>query len=131
MPGKQHAPWRACHFCQLCMKGARAFNDQAIRLPLEDTRLTNLHTLKSCVDHLKAGEPLTRAQFEPQPFATFLNELQPYWGFTDEQMWPAQPTTHTLELPERQGYHVLLGVWEIAETDKAFYQVVDLDFVTS
>ncbi|WP_349976379.1 lytic polysaccharide monooxygenase auxiliary activity family 9 protein [Pseudomonas sp. WHRI 8519] len=76
-----------------------------------------------------AGEPLTRAQFEPQPFATFLNELQPYWGFTDEQMWPAQPTTHTLKLPERQGYHVLLGVWEIAETDKAFYQVVDLNFV--
>lgn len=73
--------------------------------------------------------PLSRAQFEPEPFATFLNQLQPYWGFSDEEMWPAQPTTHTLPLPERQGYHVLLGVWEIAETDKAFYQAVDLNFV--
>ncbi|MFF7862951.1 chitin-binding protein [Pseudomonas sp. LLC-1] len=75
------------------------------------------------------SEPLSRAQFESEPFATSLNELQPYWSFTDEQMWPTQPTTHNLRLPERQGYHVLLGVWEIAETDKAFYQVVDLNFV--
>lgn len=66
-----------------------------------------------------------------EALSTFINQRQPYLGFTDAQMWPAQPTTHTLELPERQGYHVRLGVWEIAETDKAFYQVVDLDFVTS
>ena len=81
----------------------------------------------------KAGwnptQPLSRAQFEPEPFATFLNERQPYWGYSDEEMWPEQPTKHTLKLPERDGYHVLLGVWEIAETDKAFYQVVDLNFV--
>ncbi|MGG4657471.1 lytic polysaccharide monooxygenase auxiliary activity family 9 protein [Pseudomonas vlassakiae] len=75
--------------------------------------------------------PLARAQFEPEPLATFLNERKPYWSFPDEEMWPAQPTIHTLQLPERQGYHVLLVVWEIAETDKAFYQVVDLNFFGS
>ncbi|EKT4481683.1 lytic polysaccharide monooxygenase [Pseudomonas putida] len=82
----------------------------------------------------KAGwnpkQPLSRSQFESEPFATFLNERQPYWGYSDEETWPEQPTKHTLQLPEREGYHVLLGVWEIAETDKAFYQVVDLNFVS-
>lgn len=75
------------------------------------------------------SQPLSRAQFEPEPFATFLNTRQPYWGYTDAEMWPANPTTHTLTLPEREGYYVLLGVWEVAETDKAFYQVVDLEFL--
>ncbi|MDD2130406.1 lytic polysaccharide monooxygenase [Pseudomonas sp. 17391] len=44
---------------------------------------------------------------------------------------PERPSLRkeTLKLPERDGYHVLLGVWEIAEIDKAFYQVVDLNFV--
>lgn len=75
------------------------------------------------------AQSLAPPSLNKEALSTFLNERQPYWGFTDEQMWPAEPTTHTLKLPERQGYHVLLGVWEIAETDKAFYQVVDLNFV--
>lgn len=75
------------------------------------------------------SQPLSRAQFEPKPFATFLNTRQPYWAYSSQEMWPAQPTTHSLTLPEREGYYVLLGVWEIAETDKAFYQVVDLEFL--
>ncbi|MHA1053676.1 lytic polysaccharide monooxygenase [Enterobacter mori] len=74
-------------------------------------------------------QPLSRAQFESDPFATFLNTRQPFWAYSSEEMWPAQPTTHSLVLPKREGYHVLLGVWEIAETDKAFYQVVDLEFL--
>ncbi|MBO9548384.1 lytic polysaccharide monooxygenase [Pseudomonas sp.] len=74
-------------------------------------------------------QPLSRAQFEAEPFATFLNTRQPYWSYTDVEMWPANPTTHTLTLPKREGYYVLLGVWEVAETDKAFYQVVDLEFL--
>ncbi|MBF8658556.1 lytic polysaccharide monooxygenase auxiliary activity family 9 protein [Pseudomonas putida] len=81
----------------------------------------------------KAGwdfnKPLARDAFEATPFATFLNPHQPYWGYGEREMWPGNPTVHNLQLPEREGYHVLLGVWEIAETDKAFYQVVDLDFI--
>jgi len=77
------------------------------------------------------GKPLSRAQFESKPFATYLNTHHPHWEYPIEVMWPGQPTTHTLKLPMRKGYHVLLGVWEIAETDKAFYQVVDLDFLSN
>lgn len=73
--------------------------------------------------------PLSRAQFEAEPFATRLNPLKPHWSYTEEQMWPANPTTHTLTLPKREGYHVLLAVWEVAESGNAFYQVIDLDFL--
>ncbi|MGJ7547256.1 lytic polysaccharide monooxygenase [Pseudomonas alloputida] len=76
------------------------------------------------------AKPLTRAQFESQPFATFLNTRQPYWSYREAEMWPANPHINTLVLPVREGYHVLLGVWEIAETDKAFYQVIDLEFLS-
>lgn len=76
------------------------------------------------------SRPLSRDQFEPKPFETHLNQRQPYWAFSDAEMLPANPTTHTIKLPEREGYHVLLGVWEIAETDKAFYQVIDLEFLS-
>ncbi|MBA4152342.1 MAG: chitin-binding protein [Acinetobacter sp.] len=43
-------------------------------------------------------------------------------------MKPANPTVHNVPLPERTGYHVLLAVWEVADTGNAFYQVVDLEF---
>lgn len=71
--------------------------------------------------------PLSRAQFEPEPFYTVQINLQPFWEHSDE-MKPSSPTTHELILPERKGYHVLLAVWEVADTANAFYQVVDLDF---
>ncbi|CAK8743194.1 GlcNAc-binding protein A [Sodalis praecaptivus] len=32
-------------------------------------------------------------------------------------------------LPQRSGYHVILAVWEVADTGNAFYQVIDVDFV--
>ena len=74
------------------------------------------------------GKVLSRDQFEPEPFYTVQINLQPFWEHS-EQMKPPTPTVHGLPLPERSGYHVLLAVWEVADTPNAFYQVVDLDFV--
>ncbi|CUU57612.1 chitin-binding protein [Parafrankia irregularis] len=70
--------------------------------------------------------PLSRAQFESDPVAQFQNTGQPYWSAEDLE--PENPTRHTFTLPPRQGYHVLLSVWEVADTPKGFYQVIDLDF---
>lgn len=40
---------------------------------------------------------------------------------------PLSTVTHTIDVPtDRQGYYVILGVWEIADTENAFYQVVDV-----
>lgn len=71
-------------------------------------------------------QPLSRAQFEAEPFTVVQNPHRPYWDYED--LVPSNPTTHTLTLPEREGYQVLLCVWEVADTGYAFYQVVDLDF---
>lgn len=73
------------------------------------------------------AQPLSRAQFESEPFYMVQNNQVPAWQYSDE-MKPPTPTVHTLVLPRREGYHVLLGVWEVADTGNAFYQVLDLDF---
>lgn len=72
------------------------------------------------------AKPLSRAQFEPEPFHQVQNEGQPYWSA--DGLIPENPTEHSFTLPRRQGYQVLLSVWEVADTGKAFYQVIDLDF---
>lgn len=71
--------------------------------------------------------PLSRAQFEATPFHMVENPQQPYWAHRPA-MLPPVPTRHQLLLPTRVGYHVLLGIWEVAETGAAFYQVIDLLF---
>lgn len=71
---------------------------------------------------------LARDQFEAEPFYTVQNNLQPFWAHPNA-LRPPSPTHHQLPLPERVGYHVLLAVWEVADTPMAFYQVLDLDFV--
>ena len=71
---------------------------------------------------------LSRDQFEAKPFYTVQVNLQPHWSYGEEMM-PPKPTTHPVPLPRREGYHVLLAVWEVANTSMAFYQVVDLNFV--
>jgi chitin-binding protein len=73
------------------------------------------------------NQPLTRAQFDPEPFHQVQNACQPFWSCGDELM-PPDPTTHNLPLPQRSGYHVILAVWEVADTGNAFYQVIDTDF---
>lgn len=74
------------------------------------------------------SKELSRNQFEAEPFFTVQINLKPYWSHSDA-MKPPSPTTHQIPLPIREGYHVLLAVWEVADTAAAFYQVVDLDFV--
>lgn len=72
--------------------------------------------------------PLSRAQFEDTPFYQVELSEQPFWE-NKTALTPPQPTEHDVILPMRSGYHVLLAVWEVADTGNAFYQVIDLKFV--
>ncbi|WP_424141112.1 lytic polysaccharide monooxygenase [Sodalis glossinidius] len=45
-------------------------------------------------------------------------------------MTPPDPTIHDVMLPQRSGYHVILAVWEVANTGNAFYQVIDVGGVS-
>ena len=75
------------------------------------------------------NEVLARKQFESTPIHTEQYNLQPFWEHSEE-LKPQSPTRHTLLLPKREGYHVLLAVWEVADTANAFYQVLDLNFLS-
>ncbi|MGW1496939.1 lytic polysaccharide monooxygenase auxiliary activity family 9 protein, partial [Streptomyces sp. NPDC002402] len=87
------------------------------------TRRWNYFLTKSDWD---PAAPLTRAQFDLEPIATYQNTGQPYWSAED--LVPEDPTVHSVALPrDREGYHVLLSVWEVADTGNAFYQVIDLN----
>lgn len=76
-----------------------------------------------------SNEPLARKHFEETPVATYLNTYQPYWGpEAEKELMPGPLQSHQVTLPSRKGYHVLLAIWDVANTDKAFYQVIDLNF---
>ncbi|WP_413374685.1 lytic polysaccharide monooxygenase [Alkalihalobacillus sp. 1P02AB] len=62
--------------------------------------------------------PLTRDQFE----------LVPFYEVYDGGARPNQKVSHDVTIPERTGYHVILGVWDVADTANAFYNVIDVNF---
>lgn len=62
--------------------------------------------------------PLTRNSFDLTPFCSVnYGGARPPFTYTD-----------TCNVPARTGYHVILAVWEIADTTNAFYNVIDVDF---
>jgi chitin-binding protein len=69
-------------------------------------------------DGWDATRPLTRDALDLTPFLQ-----QNYNGRP-----PSGQTTHTGTLPQRHGRHLLLAVWDIADTGNAFYQCSDLEF---
>ncbi|MEQ5186468.1 lytic polysaccharide monooxygenase [Providencia alcalifaciens] len=64
------------------------------------------------------NKPLTRADFD----------LTPFCQQDDNGKIPTATVEVNCNIPERSGYQVILGVWNIADTGNAFYQVIDADF---
>jgi len=63
--------------------------------------------------------PLTRADLEPEPFLTVSYDGQK----------PENVTSHQGTLPAgKSGRHLILGVWNIADTANAFYACSDVEF---
>lgn len=60
--------------------------------------------------------PLTRDSFE------LIGEVEHDGSLSDNNL------THTINVPEgRAGYHVILAVWDVADTGNAFYNVIDVN----
>ncbi|MCZ2526350.1 lytic polysaccharide monooxygenase auxiliary activity family 9 protein [Streptomyces sp. HB2AG] len=63
--------------------------------------------------------PLTRADLEPEPFMTV------YYGGRQ----PEAVAVHRGTVPtQKTGRHLILGVWDIADTVNAFYSCADVRF---
>ncbi|MCZ8520457.1 MULTISPECIES: lytic polysaccharide monooxygenase [Paenibacillus] len=61
---------------------------------------------------------LTRDSFNLTPFCSV-----PYGG-----KQPPFTYSDTCNVPAKTGYHVILAVWEVADTANAFYNVIDVNF---
>ena len=64
------------------------------------------------------AEQLTRDQFE----------LTPFCEFDGGMVQPPFEVTHNCLVPEREGYHVVLAVWDVGDTAASFYNMIDLNF---
>ena len=62
--------------------------------------------------------PLTRATFETAPFCVVDG------GMTE----PPALDEHTCNVPTREGYHVILSVWDVGDTSNSFFNVIDAMF---
>lgn len=70
-------------------------------------------------DSYDPSQPLTRADLEPEPFLTVsMNGAQ-----------PGETASHEGTLPAgKSGHHIILSVWNIADTGNAFYACSDVEF---
>lgn len=64
------------------------------------------------------NQPLGRTSFETTPFCSIDAGLQQ----------PAMQTTHSCQVPQRNGYQVVLAIWDIGDTGNSFYQAIDVLF---
>jgi len=72
---------------------------------------------------------ITKPNWNPnQPLTRNQLELVPFYEKFDGGARPGQKVSHELTVPQRSGYHVILGVWDVADTANAFYQVIDAQF---
>ncbi|WP_422657701.1 lytic polysaccharide monooxygenase [Paenibacillus sp. EC2-1] len=62
--------------------------------------------------------PLTRDSFD----------LTPFCSVNHGGSQPPSTYSDTCNVPQRTGYHVILAVWEVADTANAFYNVIDVNF---
>ena len=65
-----------------------------------------------------AAEPLSRDAFELAPFCVHDGGM----------VRPPLELSHDCYLPQREGYHVILAVWDVGDTDASFYNAIDVSF---
>lgn len=56
------------------------------------------------------------------------SDLELFCSYDDGGERPDFTVSHDCEIPDRDGYHVILAYWEVADTPNAFYQVIDANF---
>ncbi|GAA3857981.1 lytic polysaccharide monooxygenase auxiliary activity family 9 protein [Streptomyces sedi] len=68
-------------------------------------------------DGYDPSQPLTRADLEPEPFLSVsLDGAQ-----------PGETENHEGTVPDKSGRHLILSVWNVADTGNAFYACSDVD----
>ena len=81
----------------------------------------------------KSGNIILRKRLEPnKPLTRSDLDLVPFYVKNDGGARPGTTVTHEANVPtDRSGYHLILAVWEIADTGNAFYQVIDVNLLNN
>ncbi|AYV24197.1 MULTISPECIES: N-acetylglucosamine-binding protein GbpA [Vibrio] len=64
------------------------------------------------------NQALTRDSFDLNPFCVVEGNMQK----------PPKLMSHQCNVPEREGYQIVLAVWDVGDTAAAFYNVIDVQF---
>jgi len=65
-----------------------------------------------------ASQPLSREAFD----------LNPFCEYDGGMVRPPMVVQHSCDVPEREGYHVILAVWDVGDTAASFYNAIDVNF---
>ncbi|KOR76924.1 lytic polysaccharide monooxygenase [Paenibacillus solani] len=65
------------------------------------------------------------------PLAKSAFDLTPFCSISYGGAKPPVDYASTCNVPAKSGYHIILAVWEVADTPNAFYNVLDVNFTGS
>ncbi|NOH79852.1 N-acetylglucosamine-binding protein GbpA [Vibrio sp. RE86] len=72
---------------------------------------------------------ITKADWNPnQPLARNSFDLTPFCVVDGGMVQPPKRVSHLCDVPEREGYQVILAVWDVGDTAASFYNVIDVKF---
>ncbi|HAS6346792.1 TPA: N-acetylglucosamine-binding protein GbpA [Vibrio vulnificus] len=72
---------------------------------------------------------ITKPDWNPnQPLARASFDLTPFCVIDGGMVQPPKRVSHSCNVPERQGYQVILAVWDVGDTAASFYNVIDVKF---
>ena len=66
-----------------------------------------------------------------QPLSRSAFDLAPFCQVQGNNALPNQQENHHCTVPNRTGYQVILGVWDVSDTAASFYNVIDAEFSSS
>ncbi|MEK9988121.1 MAG: lytic polysaccharide monooxygenase [Halieaceae bacterium] len=72
---------------------------------------------------------ITKTDWNPAaPLSRDAFELSPFCAYDGGMERPPMTIQHNCYVPEREGYHVILAVWDVGDTAASFYNAIDVSF---
>lgn len=72
---------------------------------------------------------ITKENWNPnQPLTRDSLELTPFCVIPGGPASTTGTSTHTCDVPERSGYHVIYGTWDVSDTAATFHHMIDAEF---
>ena len=72
---------------------------------------------------------ITKAGWNPaEPLSRDAFDLNPFCAYDGGMVRPPMVIQHNCYVPEREGYHVIMAVWDVGDTAASFFNAIDVNF---